>query len=217
MIKGCIFDLDGTLLDSMHVWDDFAYSYLVSKGITTNEKLDEIFSTLRMEEAIDYLHQHYIQNESVETVCDEVYDLLKKRYTNMQLKPGVMRCIEKLSTTPITLCVLSANHKDVCETALKKHVLLNKFSYILSCEDIHLSKNQPACFLYACEKMELKPSECIVVEDAYHAMIGAKQAGCYVVAVKEKSQAKDERKIKEMADAYIEDMQELEEVICRKF
>lgn len=217
MIKGCIFDLDGTLLDSMHVWDDFAFSYLISKGIQTNENLDEVFSTLRMEEAVAYLQKHYVQKESLETVHDEVYALLKKRYIHMELKPGVKECIQKLFTMPVTLCVLSANHKEVCETALKKHELSNKFSYILSCEDIHLSKDDPACFYYACEKMQLKPAECIVIEDALHAVSGAKKAGCYVVAVKEKSQQKDEEKIRRMADAYIEDMQELEEVLCRKF
>ena len=67
------------------------------------------------------------------------------------------------------------------------------------------------------EKMQLKPAECIVIEDALHAVSGAKKAGCYVVAVKEKSQQKDEEKIRSMADAYIEDMQELEEILCRKF
>lgn len=217
MIKGCIFDLDGTLLDSMHVWDDFAFTYLKHKGITTEENLDEIFSTLRMEEAITYLQKHYVPQESIETVRDEVYALLKKRYINMELKPGVKDCIHTLSKLPLCLCVLSANHRDVCKTALKKHGLLDQFTYILSCEDIHLSKDDPACFDYACEKMKVKPTECIVIEDAYHAIQGAKQAGCYVVAVKEKSQIKDEEEIKKTADAYIEDMQELEDILCRKF
>lgn len=217
MIQGCIFDLDGTLLDSMHVWDDFAYSYLIHKGITTEEKLDEVFSTLRMEEAIAYLQKHYVPNDALETIRDEVYALLKERYRDMQLKPGVTSCIEKLSTMPITLYVLSANHQDVCTTALKEHGLLDAFDDILSCEDMHLSKKDPACFYYVCEKMKLKPSDCIVIEDALHAMKGAKQAGCYVVAVKEKSQQKDEKEIREIADAYIEDMQELEDILCRKF
>ena len=114
MIKGCIFDLDGTLLDSMHVWDDFAFTYLKHKGIHTEENLDEVFSTLRMEEAITYLQKHYVPQDSIETVKEEVYALLKKRYTNMKLKLGVKECINALTQYPLCLCVpVSYTHLDV--------------------------------------------------------------------------------------------------------
>lgn len=214
--KGCIFDLDGTLLDSMHVWDDFALSYLHEKGIEPKESLDELFATLRMEEAIAYLHSHIVKEESIEDIEAKIYDLLVKRYEEVTLKPGVKECINHLYDRGIQMSVLSANHPIVCKTALARHGLLDRFSMILSCEDIHRSKTDPACYRYASDKMRLKTEECIVVEDALHAIQGAKKAGFYVVGVREESQRKDWEEIKRSADRVITDMEELEEIICRK-
>lgn len=212
----CIFDLDGTLLDSMHVWDKFAVQYLKGKGIYTNQALDQLFEAMRMEEAIDYLHTHYLPTLTKETISREVYELLCDCYRSMRLKPGVKECVTSLHQKGIRMGVLSANHVAVCEAALKKHGLLEFFSFIVSCEQLHLSKEDPTCFLQACEMMKMKKEHTLIIEDALHAIQGAKKAGFYVVAVKERSQNKDEKEIKQCADTYIEDMRELEEMICKR-
>lgn len=214
--KGCIFDLDGTLLDSMHVWDDFALSYLQEKGIEPQVPLDELFATLRMEEAIAFLHEHVVKEETLENIEADIYDLLVKRYEHVALKTGVKECINSLWDHGIQMSVLSANHPVICNAALAKHELFDRFSCILSCEDIHMSKTDPACYRYASDEMKLKVEDCIVVEDALHAIQGAKKAGFYVVGVKEESQKKDWEEIERCADRVITEMKELEEIICRK-
>ena len=212
MEKGCIFDLDGTLLDSMHVWDDFAYRYLQRNGISTTEALDQVFASCRMEEAIHYLHVHYVK-KSEEEIAKEIYELLCERYRDMPLKSGVKECILHLREKGISMGVLSANHVSVCEAALDKHGIKDCFQDIISCEQLHLSKSDPQCFLQACEQMGWKIQDTIVIEDALHAIQGAKKAGAFVVAVKENSQRKDEEEIRRIADVWIEDMTELEEIM----
>lgn len=214
--KGCIFDLDGTLLDSMHVWDDFALAYLREKGILCQQPLHELFATMRMEEAAAYLHAHFLKDESIERIETELYARLMQRYEALDLKPGVKSCVDSLYDQGIRLSVFSANHSDVCKTSLAKHGLLDRFVQILSCEEIHLSKTDPDSYRFVCDQMHLRVRDCVVVEDALHAIQGAKKAGCHVVGVKEESQKSDWEDIRKQADDVIEDMRELEAIICRK-
>lgn len=215
-VKGCIFDLDGTLLDSMHVWKDFAASYLASKHIVTKEALDEVFASYRMEEAIAYLHEHYLSEISLKQVHQEILEALAQRYQKMKLKQGVKECILHLYEKGIPLSILSANETSICKAAMQAHGLLECFTYIISCEDIHTSKREGACFQYVMDLMDVQAKNCIVVEDAVHAIKGAKQTGCMVVGMKEESQRKDEKEIIKYSDAYIKDMRELEEIVCKK-
>ena len=96
-IKSAIFDMDGTLTDSMHVWRNLGNLYLESKGIVPEPELQEKVLTLTMMEAAEYMKQRYGLQGEPEQIVKEVYQLIEGFYrTEVQEKPGVRRILEEL-------------------------------------------------------------------------------------------------------------------------
>lgn len=212
MIKGYIVDLDGTLLDSMFIWNDIGSRYLLSKNIIPKKDLDKILAPLSINQAIKYIINEYSLNQTPKQIYQEINILLKQRYlTEAKLKPGakdfLIRCIKKQQK----LCLLTANTLEITNAILDKYSLSELFTKIITSEQTDLDKQNGTIYHFAANQLNLKPSECIVIEDAFHAILSAKQAGFTVWAVYDASVQDKWSQICTISDKYFENISEMED------
>ena len=112
MIKGAIFDLDGTLIDSMFIWDTIGEDYLKSFGIEPKENLAEVFKTFTLEQAAEYYHNHYNIKLSVKEIVEGINDMVAEIYrTKVVLKPGISDFLKRLQSLGVKMCVATVTDK----------------------------------------------------------------------------------------------------------
>lgn len=211
MIKGYIIDMDGTLLDSMEIWENAAITFLKNKGIIVDNELKNILAPLSIKEAINYIKKRYYLSESLTEIQNLVLDLIEYQYLNeANLKSGVREFIKKCVLLNKKLCLLTANQRDLTIKILTKHKLIDYFNQIITCDDTSLTKQNPYIYKYAAKQLNLKINECIVIEDALHAINTAKKAGFIVWGVADQSNLKDWIKIKSISDLTFKNIKYME-------
>lgn len=212
-ICGAIFDVDGTLLDSMVIWEDAAVRYLHSLGLEPEENLSEKIMTMSMEEGADYLINHYGVNLTKSEILSDIRKLIRGFYENeVQLKFGVENVIRTLSERNIPMMIATSSDSECVVAGLKRLGVWQYFEGILTCTDIGKGKNEPDIYLVAAKKLGSTPQETIVFEDALHAIVTAKKAGFVTVGIYD-SYNQDEEEIKKIADYYFKDWEEVEKWI----
>ncbi len=215
-IHGAIFDVDGTLLDSMVIWEEAAVRYLHSLGFEPEENLSEKIMTMSMEEGADYVIAHYGVNLTRKEILDGIRELIRGFYEDeVQLKPGVEQVIKLLAAKEIPMVIATSSDSECVTAGLKRLGVWKYFKGILTCTDIGKGKTEPDIYLAAAKEIGSKPSETIVFEDALHAIITAKKAG-FVTAGIYDDYNQDEEKIREMADYYYKNWDEVRETIPEK-
>lgn len=210
-ITGAIFDLDGTLLDSMPMWEHVAEEYLIKQGIHPTEDLNKIFKTMSLQESALYYQEHYAINKSVEEIIRGVNDLIKEAYEkNIAPKDGVITLLSFLHSRGVKMCIATATDREIIEPALQRIEIKSYFNSILTCSEVGSSKEAPKIYEEALHRLETKKESTIVFEDAYHAIQTAKRAGFIVAAVEDKAESKNIERIKTIADYYIKSLSEME-------
>ena len=205
MIRGAIFDLDGTLLDSMSIWDTIGEDYLRSLGIEPRENLAEAFKTFTLEESAEYYRTHYGVTLSVEEIVNGENGMIEDFYRNtVSLKKGVPEFLAKLSDNGVKMCVATVTDKYLAEAALTRLNVRRYFSGIVTTAEVGCGKNDPSIYRKALAYLGTEKHETLVFEDVLHALMTAKNDGFPVAAVYDKHEEKQE-KLKEIADIYIED------------
>ena len=137
MIKGAIFDLDGTLLDSMSIWDTIGEDYLRSLGIEPRENLAETFKTFTLEESAEYYRTHYGVTLSVAEIVDGVNGMIEDFYRNTApLKNGVAEFLERLSKKGVRMCVATVTDKYLVEAALTRLHVRQYFEEIFTTAEV---------------------------------------------------------------------------------
>lgn len=210
-IKGVIFDVDGTLLDSMGIWDDIGGKYLRRLGIEPELELKDILFTMSIEEGAAYVDEHYHLGKGPEEVAKGVADIIRDfYYEEVQLKPGVRDALELLKEHKIPMTVATSSEKDAIEHAFLRLGISCYFERIFTCTEENTSKNtSPKIYLKAVEYMGTDPEETWVFEDVLHAVKTAKKAGFHTVAVYDSASDKDQDKLKETAELYLHDLTEI--------
>ena len=136
MIKGAIFDLDGTLFDSMFIWDTIGEIYLSSIGYEPKENLNETFKTMSLYNAACYYKSEYGVTLSVDEIMDGVNRMVEKYYINeVQLKPGVYDFVKHLHNIGVKMCIATATDKYLVEAALERSAHQAVFSYCIKCNN----------------------------------------------------------------------------------
>ena len=128
LIQGAIFDMDGTLLDSMPVWEHASERYLQNKGIEVREKLSEILFSMSMQKGAEYVKENYHLTESTDEIVTGVNNIVYTAYEKeVQPKEGVREFLDKLQAEGIKMVVATSTDRPMVEAALKRTGLLNGY------------------------------------------------------------------------------------------
>lgn len=200
-----IFDMDGTLVDSMVYWKNLAKEYLASKGIThIPDMILEKIKPMTMTESATLFIEKFGLNGTPESVAKEMNALMDTHYyKDIPLKKGIKEYLNKLYNSGTTMCVASATAVSLVEACLKRLGIIEYFSFLLSCETIGVGKSKPNIYYEAAKRLGAEPSDIAVYEDALYAAETAKKAGFYVVGVFDESAKKNLASLKEISDEII--------------
>ena len=205
MIKGAIFDFDGTLVDSMFIWDTFGEDYLRTLGKEPKENLTETFKTFTLEGAAEYYRAHYGVTLSVGEIVDGVNEMVAEIYrTKVTLKGGVRKFLEDLQIQGVKMCIATITDRPIVEDVLNRLGIRDFFTEIFTCAEVGYNKETPHIYRAALEALGTKKEETVVFEDALHALMTAKKDGFPVASVYDKHEPR-QIEMKAVADYYISD------------
>ncbi len=213
-ISGAIFDMDGTLLDSMKIWESVAQEYLLSMGKTPREGLRDILWPMSLVQAADYLRVNYDLGLSNEKIMEGIDSIIEDFYNNTApAKSGALELLELLNSSGVKMILATATNRKMVEAALSRTGMLKYFTEILTCSEVGFSKENPEIFLRAYELLNTPKDETYVFEDALFAIRTAKNAGFKVVAVSDESSNFCAEEIKALADIYVDSLNEIKELL----
>ena len=204
MIKGAIFDFDGTLFDTMPFWATLGSSMIKKAGLTPIKGLDEAVLFMTLEESCAFIKDAYNLKESVTELVDNVVKEVANFYCNhASPKAGIVEFMAEFKRRGIPCVIATASDRRLIEIALKRHNLLDKFEAIFTCSELNLNKRNGDIYNRCADFLSLKPEEIAVFEDILVATKSAKLAGFFTVAVEDVESEREREEIKQVADLYI--------------
>lgn len=210
-VKCAIFDFDGTLFDSMFIWDQVGEIYLRSLGKEPQPSMREDVRALSLYQSACYLKQEYALSLSVEEIMTGINQTIEHFYIHEVLpKPGVIDFLKQMQMDEIPMCITTASDRYQIEAALSRCGMEHYFDAIFTCSEVGHGKDEPVIFQKAMEYFGADRSSTIIFEDAFHAIQTAKADGFEVVAVFDNSE-KRQTEIRNLSDCYIEDFKHTEE------
>lgn len=213
-IKYAIFDADGTILDSMHIWDTLDGAFLRMRGITPDE--DRIFMKYGYFNAINYMIEKYKLNMTPVQVRADIMKILEYYYNNVPVtKNGVKDFLKLLKYNDVHCVVATATDRYLMEPALERNGILKYFDRVFSTKEIGVGKQEPDIFNIARDYLGAEKN-LFVFEDAAYAIKTAKNAGYKVVAIEDYSAENERDYIKNTADYYITDYSEVYDIFDLK-
>ncbi len=206
-MQGYLFDLDGTLIQSMHVWEDAVLHLFERLHLTMDiEEARDVFSAMKFSEVLEAIIQRFQLDMDVATLHSLVIQDVREQYAyHVAPVPGAIEFVKRCRALGKRMCVVTANDTPLTKLVLKRLGILQDMAFILSSEESGLSKRSPQMVLEAAKRLQLAPKECVMLEDSLYSMRSAKQAGCYVIALASKD-ASDYTQICETADEVHEDL-----------
>ena len=184
MKTAAIFDLDGTILDSMGVWCEADAKFLGKYGYVPDTAYMEKIVTLPFTDGAQYILERYGLPLTVQQVKEELFHLAYDAYAyHVPLKDGVREYLQRLQDKKVPMAVATSGVKQMCEAAMKRLGLEQYFDAVVYTEEIGKNKEFPDVFYRAAKEMKCAPDCCLVFEDSPHAVLGAHQAGMGVIGI----------------------------------
>jgi HAD superfamily hydrolase (TIGR01509 family) len=181
--KGHIFDLDGTLIRSNHVWTDVDVQFLGKRGFTVPEDYSKALSTMNFDQAAVYTKERFSLPDSVDAIKQEWFDLALYQYTNViELFDGVYDYVTSLYNDGKKLALATASSHLLYEPVLRRTGIYDCFCAFVSTEEVKRGKGFPDVYERAAEKLGLRPCECVVYEDIVEGVRAAAGAGFHTAA-----------------------------------
>lgn len=208
--KYAIFDMDGTLIDSMGYWKNLGREYLTLQGVT--EKLDAIIEQIKpmtMTESAELFRTTFSLAGTRESIADEMNRMMNEHYRkDIPLKTGVKEYLKKLYLSGVKMCVASATDKELMQTCLERLGVDEYFEFLISCEEVGAGKRKPDVYIEAVKRLQkqnkLLLEEVAVYEDADYAIHTALEAGFYTIAVYDDSNIEKWEQLKAQTNEAIE-------------
>ncbi|MGN1015001.1 MAG: HAD family hydrolase [Butyricicoccus sp.] len=207
-VRGAIFDLDGTVLDSMPCWETVGLRYLLEREIPV-EDVDELarrLKTTTLPQAAELYQREYGVTDSVERICADITSMIEHDYRfTAPLKPHMAELLEQMDRQGIQMCIATATDHELACAALERLDVLHHFSFVVSCQQLNTSKNEPLIFDYAAQRLGVRKQEIVVFEDALHSIQTAVRAGYRTIGVYDRSSRQEAEEISALCERYVTD------------
>lgn len=204
--KAVLFDLDGTLVDSMWVWRDIDIDFLSAIGRELPGDLQKCIEGMSFTETAEYFKKRFDIKDDVEDIKIKWNKMAYDKYTSeVKLKKGAKEFLSRLKADGILIGIASSNSMTLIEGALKAEGVLEYFDAITTACEAGAGKPAPDIYLLAAKKLDVKPEKCLVFEDIPMGIMAGNAAGMDTVAVEDDySKCMRDEKIK-LAGYYIKD------------
>lgn len=205
-IRAVIFDLDGSLVDSMWMWRDIDIEYLGRFGIALPEDLQSKIEGMSFSETANYFKEHFPIPDSIEQMKEDWNRMAWDKYMKeVPLKEGIPEFLAECRKRGILLGIATSNSRELVENIAAVHGLHDHFHCIMTgCEVAH-GKPSPDIYLAVAERLSVDPSHCLVFEDIIPGILAGKRAGMRVCAVEDDYSKASDKEKKALADYYISD------------
>ena len=209
-LEAVIFDLDGSLVDSMWMWKKIDMEYLERFGISLPENLQQEIEGMSFVETAGYFKEHFQIPDSIEEIGETWNRMAWDKYMyEVPLKPGVMDFLHTCRSHRIKLGIASSNSSALIMNVLEAHHIRDFFDCIKSGTDVIKGKPAPDINLHVAKELNVNPQKCLVFEDITQGILAGKSAGMKVCAVEDAYSSEQwEEKIR-LADLYISSYDEL--------
>ncbi|MBQ8338465.1 MAG: HAD family hydrolase [Oscillospiraceae bacterium] len=216
-ITGAIFDMDGTLINSLIFWDvlweEFGNRYLGGEKFYPDLEADKAIRTMVLAEAMDHYHERFNIGENGSDLLNTANEVFKDCYSNrVELKDGVKEFLDHLKAEGVKMCVASATDKALLVYAMERCGLYEYFDTILSCADVGKGKDHPDIYNKALEVLGTDKDSTWVFEDSYVALRTANGMGLNTVGIYDKFNF-DQDKMEKLATHYIADGETLMKLV----
>lgn len=201
-----IFDLDGTLVDSMWIWHDIDIAYLGRFGLAFPPGLQTDIEGKSFSETAVYFKERFRLTDSLEQIKADWNRMARDKYMNeVPLKPGILEFLNGCRTRGIKLGIATSNSRELVENIAGVHGLHDYFSCIMTGCDVEKGKPSPDIYLAVAKQLQVIPSQCLVFEDIVAGIMAGKNAGMEVCAVEDAYSVHQSEQKRQLADYYIQD------------
>ncbi len=209
-IKGAIFDLDGTLIDSMFIWRDMASNYLKTLNIVPEADMFDKVRTLNLEDTADYFREKYGIKKTNEEMILEIDDMVEDLYFHtVEKKEHVIAFLDLLASKGVKMCIATATDRHLVEPAMKRTGLDKYIPKVFTSSETGTSKNSPEIFRNALAYLGTPLESTYVFEDSLFAIRTAKAAGFPIIGVYDRFSEYQMNEIKAMSDVFMYSFDEL--------
>ena len=210
-IKAVIFDLDGSLVDSMWIWKDIDIEYLGRFGISLPHNLQSEIEGKSFSETAVFFKERFQIPDSIEKMKQDWNEMAWKKYINdVPLTPGADVFLQYCISHGIKLGIATSNSRELVESVADARGFGKDFNCIMTGCDVEKGKPAPDIYLAVADKLSVLPQECLVFEDITAGIMAGKNAGMRVCAVEDAYSMHQTEDKKRLADYYIKDYYEIE-------
>ena len=208
--KAFLFDLDGTLVDSMWMWGAIDVEYLGKFGLTCPPDLQKAIEGMSFSETAAYFKKRFALEASLEEIkADWISMSIEKYRSQVPPKPGTEAFLSWAAKQNIKMAVCTSNGREMVDAVLSSLNLARYFDCIITGCEVAAGKPSPDIYLEAARRMKVSPEECAVFEDVPAGILAGKRAGMEVFAVEDEYSLGMEEKKRALSDFYIRDYREL--------
>ena len=210
-MKAAIFDMDGTLLDSMSEWRKLNCSFVREQGIELTPEQEKDLLSMSGMMVVEYVKERFGIETPFSTLLDRSSRLMEQPYrTGLPPKAGAIAYLARLRARGVKTVICTATPSRLMMIALNRANLISNLDYIFSTDMLGGSKADPAFYDQLCALIGEKKEDCVMFEDALFAMRGARGAGLGVVGITDETNLRDRGAIREVCDVVIDSFDELE-------
>jgi 16S rRNA pseudouridine516 synthase len=203
-IDALIFDLDGTLVDSMWIWRDIDMEYLNRHNISLPDNIQIQIEGMSFTETAHYFKERFAITDDVEKIKNDWNAMAWKKYcTEVPMKPGIMDLLEYAQEKGFKMGIATSNSVELVQKIADVHGLHDYFPVIKTSCEVAKGKPAPDIYLLAAKELEVGPERCLVFEDIIPGIIAGKSAGMKVCAVEDEYSVSTREDKKKLADYYI--------------
>ena len=208
--KAVIFDLDGTLVDSMWMWKTIDIEYLGKFGIPLPQTLQKDIEGMSFSETAVYFKETFQIPDSLEKIKEDWNRMAYEKYTKeVTLKKGAKEFLEHCKYHGLGIGIATSNSRQLVDATLEALNIREYFDCVMTACEVEKGKPAPDIFLAVAKKIGVNPTECLVFEDVEMGILAGKNAGMAVCAIEDDFSMDQKEKKKQLADYYIYDYSEI--------